>query len=244
MKKITFYTMETSPYAAKVYYCLIYKQLIFETVYVNPFKMKQQLPFGKQVPVLTIDDKSFANSTDICLWLDEEFPDKPLVPANLKKQVADFDHWISETLIPLSFYSVYPTTRNLTGVYNAWKLGRTVKKTTQGEFSSTVVLLWPLVLRYAPFIKKIYKNIKKRGSISKVREICLDHLEKSLGPFLIKNEHITIVDIFVYSQFALPRKLGLLDSNYFLNRPKIRDWYQKMERLLVENTMPKSQNIV
>lgn len=41
-----------SPYAAKVHCFLLYKKLDFECVYINPFRVEQDLPTGKQIPVL------------------------------------------------------------------------------------------------------------------------------------------------------------------------------------------------
>ena len=79
---VRLYTYVMSPYAAKVHGFLLRKRVPFETLYVNPLRARQELPVGRQVPVLTIGDESRADSTPIGLWLDERFPDQPrLLPA-------------------------------------------------------------------------------------------------------------------------------------------------------------------
>ena len=84
---ITLYTYAMSPYAAKVHCFLLYKQLDFECFYVNPMRVKEDLPVGREVPVLTVGDESRADSTPIGLWLDELFPDHPrLLPEEGKER--------------------------------------------------------------------------------------------------------------------------------------------------------------
>ena len=103
---IRLYTYAMSPYAAKVHCFLLYKQLDFECFYINPLRVKRDLPVGRQNPVLTLDDESRADSTPIGLWLDELFPDSPqLLPSDPeeRKSLLAADEWISNCLIPGSF---------------------------------------------------------------------------------------------------------------------------------------------
>lgn len=52
-----------SPYAAKVHCFLLYKKLDFECFYISPFHVKQDLPIGKQIPVLCVGEERRADST-------------------------------------------------------------------------------------------------------------------------------------------------------------------------------------
>jgi glutathione S-transferase len=105
-----------SPYAAKVHCFLLYKKLEFECFYINPFRVKDDLPIGKQIPVLTVGEEHCADSTPIGLWLDELFPDAPmLLPDDPVERDAllRIDDWASQSMIPASFRS-YPGEGSIT----------------------------------------------------------------------------------------------------------------------------------
>jgi glutathione S-transferase len=103
---VTLYTYVMSPYAAKVHCFLLYKRLRFECFYINPLRVKQDLPAGRQIPVVTIGGESRADSTPIGLWLDERIPQLPrLLPesGDEREQLLKIDDWITHCLIPGSF---------------------------------------------------------------------------------------------------------------------------------------------
>ena len=107
---IRLYSYAMSPFAAKVHCFLLFKRLDFECFYINPLRVEQDLPIGRQIPVVTVGEESRADSTPIGLWLDELFPDTPrLLPqaSDERAQLLDVDGWISDHLIPGSFRS-YP----------------------------------------------------------------------------------------------------------------------------------------
>jgi glutathione S-transferase len=54
---IRLYSYAMSPYAAKVHCFLLYKKLDFECFYISPFHVKQDLPIGKQIPVLCVGEE-------------------------------------------------------------------------------------------------------------------------------------------------------------------------------------------
>jgi len=108
MPSIRLYTYVMSPYAAKVHCFLLYKRLDFELFYINPLRVKQDLPVGRQIPVLTVDGESRADSTPIGLWLDDLFPDAPrLLPREgaERERLVTLDDWVTNHLIPGSFRS-------------------------------------------------------------------------------------------------------------------------------------------
>lgn len=80
---IRLYSYALSPFAAKVHCYLCYKGLEFETFYVHPFKVRDELPLGCQVPVLEIDGEYKNDSTPIGLWLERKFPEsQKLLPVS------------------------------------------------------------------------------------------------------------------------------------------------------------------
>jgi len=67
---ITLYHGTMSPYGAKVLTALQYKKLPFSIYYINPLRVKKDLPIGKTVPVLRVGSEVKNDSTPICIWLD------------------------------------------------------------------------------------------------------------------------------------------------------------------------------
>ncbi len=89
MPDIKLYGYSTSPYVRKVGCCLHYKELSFEFVPVNPTDPREIAFTGQtQVPVLKIDDEWRSDSTPLAMWLDELFPEKPLLGNTQKERKA------------------------------------------------------------------------------------------------------------------------------------------------------------
>lgn len=79
---LTLYQFELSPYADKVRRVLRLKGIPFDTVEVpvtSPAKYKHISPTGK-FPVLVHDGQTIADSTDICRYLDRQFPTPRAAP--------------------------------------------------------------------------------------------------------------------------------------------------------------------
>jgi glutathione S-transferase len=55
-RRVRLYTDAMSPYAAKVHCFLLYKGLDFECFYINPLRVKRDLPVGRQIPVVRRKD--------------------------------------------------------------------------------------------------------------------------------------------------------------------------------------------
>lgn len=158
-ESIRLYSYVTSPYAMKVHSYLLYKRLPFTVHYVNPFRVGRELPMGRQIPVLEIDDETRNDSTPIGLWLDERFPDAPaLLPTDPaeREEVIQQDRWVSEELIPTVFNDVYPRLNR-----DGWRslraclrLGYCVDQTTPDGLPAGTRFLWPLFIRQAGFIRR------------------------------------------------------------------------------------------
>ena len=110
--KIKLYGYSTSPYVRKVAAYLYYKQLEFEHVWVNPVTNKEiEFTGGTVVPVLQIDDEWRRESSELGIWLEEKFSERPILgneEAETEKILA-IDRWVSEAVIPAGF-SHLPTT--------------------------------------------------------------------------------------------------------------------------------------
>ncbi|MGH0034714.1 MAG: glutathione S-transferase family protein [Myxococcota bacterium] len=80
MTTIRLYTQKLNPYSEKVARALGYKRLDFERVVSeDPNDLKRWSPVTGQLPVLEVDGERKADSSAILAWLDEIFPDPPLL---------------------------------------------------------------------------------------------------------------------------------------------------------------------
>lgn len=72
-----------SPYVRKVLACMGLKGLSYEIDPITPFfgdEAFERLSPLRRIPVLLHGDLVLTDSSVICAWLDEEYPDRPLLP--------------------------------------------------------------------------------------------------------------------------------------------------------------------
>lgn len=84
MSRIRIIGSYVSPYVRKVLACLALKRLDYEIDPITPFLGSdefERLSPLRRIPILIHEDLAIADSTVICAWLDETFPDRPLLPS-------------------------------------------------------------------------------------------------------------------------------------------------------------------
>jgi glutathione S-transferase len=92
---IRIYTQARNPFSEKVAAALGLKKLAFERVVSeDPEDVKRWSPIARTLPVLEIDGRRKADSGEIIAWIDELFPDPPLVARDAK--VADAQRHLAE----------------------------------------------------------------------------------------------------------------------------------------------------
>ena len=242
ISSIILFSYVTSPYAMKVHCYLLYKKRPFNTHYVNPIKPQEELPVGHQVPVLQIGQDARANSSAIGHWLDEVFPDTPsILPSDKKIQnsVLEMDRWVSETLIPITFYGVYPTIKNM-NIYNTLRLGYCVKRTTSSGLLPGVHFLWPLFINRAGFIRRMVALLKQEGSVKDLRHKSFSYLEDILQNqrYLATDDKPSIADLSAWPQLIIPYELGLKDMDDFMKYPHIMRWIKEIGSHLYAPDLP------
>jgi glutathione S-transferase len=87
-----------SPYVRKVVACLALKGLDYEIDPITPFfgdeRFERMSPL-RRIPVLVHDDLVLSDSSVICAWLDEAWPDRhPLLPAGIADRARA--RWLEE----------------------------------------------------------------------------------------------------------------------------------------------------
>jgi glutathione S-transferase len=239
-RRVRLYTYAMSPYAAKVHCFLLYKGLDFECFYINPLRVKRDLPVGRQIPVVTVGTESRADSTPIGLWLDELFPDHPpLLPSDgaERERLMAIDTWVSMHLIPGSFRS-YPGD-GVDRILNGWKLSHVMAKTAQGGLPLWLRVAWPVIIRRVGFVRKLVAmaddGLPVREAKWKLYDEFLAHLGE--GPFLGGRDAPSLPDLSAYPQFALYYVTGFRGGEDILKRPELMKWLGRM-RPYVEGEPP------
>jgi len=86
-----------SPYVRKVLACLNLKGLAYEIDPITPFfgndEYERKSPL-RRIPVLVDGDFSICDSSVICAYLDEAYPERPLLPADAKDRAKA--RWLEE----------------------------------------------------------------------------------------------------------------------------------------------------
>lgn len=234
---ITLYTFTMSPYAQKVHCYLQYKGLPFRCFYINPLRLKKDLPVGTQVPALTVGDQSKTDSSAIGLWLDELFPNHArLLPEDPKQKetVLKIDQWVTHRLIPGNF-RYYPgvgfTPRR---VLNGWRLGQILHKTSHGGIPLTLQVMWPLILSQLGFLKDMVEmtdqHVPLKQANKVLREEFLEHLGN--GPFLGGMMKPSLADLSAYPHFVTPYLGGFRGAEGILEYPEIVSWLQRVRGYL------------
>lgn len=244
--RITLYAFVTSPFAAKVKCYLDYKQLAYEMVYVDPLTARE-VAFTEQrrIPVLQIDEEWRRDSSEIGVWLDERFPERPILGASSadRAQILELDDWVSNSLIPAVFRQSVEWGSVADGFRNGWRLSRALNATKPLPVWARIA--WPLLIRRAAFIHRIVRRQKKRFGEESHGEMWqrilaefVQHLGE--GPFLGGRAAPSLADLSAYPQFVFPRLLGMrFRRDAFRNGPQpplaFARWLSRMKRELPAN---------
>ena len=225
MPSVVLYTFATSPYGLKVQAYLAYKRIPYETVYADPFRLRELLPVGHTVPVLSIDGESRSDSQAIAQWLDERFPERPLLPPDAEPCVAEFDDWVQHCMIPANFKFGRPGLSPALPVQlaNAWRLGSVMNRTIPAIGWRRFA--WPLILRLTPFVRREAERAPG-ASIQDTARIIGSRLKQELanGPFMCGRSSPSLADLSAYGPITIGYELGLMGAGRLLQRPYMRDW--------------------
>lgn len=237
MTDIKLYGYATSPYVRKVGCFLYYKGLDFTFVPVSPMEAAQALEFvgGTQVPVLRIDGEARRESSELAVWLDERFPEKPLCPPAHRETIEKLDTWVSETFLTSIFRSAIDGERNLQFRYRLWRLAALVSAHT--PLPEQVRHMWPDFVAHAPFVKAMSAHMDLTESLQDMTmRIGLElagHIGQ--GPFIGGMDAPTMLDLAVFPQLVFPVMFGLEEHLSAGRHPVIRAWIERMMAHLPEN---------
>lgn len=101
---VALYEISWSHFCEKARFCLDFKRLPYRIVPVNPFTRRQAIRLGVRgdVPVLADGVRVIAGSNAIAAYLEEAYPDPPLLPrdAAQRSEVLDLERQCDEWLGP------------------------------------------------------------------------------------------------------------------------------------------------
>lgn len=235
---IQLFAFSTSPYAMKVACYLAYKNIDFKFEGVSPVTFKEVSFTGrKQVPVLKINDEWRLESSEIGKWLEEKFPQRPMLglSATERALILTIDQWVSNQLIPSMFRLVVDWPSISTGLSNGWKLAAAVNQVT--PLPRWLRLMWPILLRRANFIQALMMNVDRskthKESQKAVISQFVEHLQS--GPYLGGLKQPTLADFSAYPVIVFPYRFGLGGSENWLSEKKVSSWASLVQQHLPEN---------
>jgi len=237
---IKLYGYPTSPFVLKVGCYLKYKQLPFEFVPVHPVTRTQIKFSGQvQVPVLSIDEQWKSDSSPIGIWLDERYPDKPLLGTNEseKQTILEIDHWISKQLLPARFRAALKWESSWNGLRNGWLLGAAMNNSIALPWYLRV--MWPFLVKRAGFLHKIVNQLDLTEPLWDMHERLAQELIGHLsdGPFLGGLSQPSLVDLSAYPIVIFSHLMGLHGRNVYLEKPEIIAWCKRVQSHLPDNPL-------
>ena len=240
MTEITLYGYATSPFVRKGGCFLHYKELPFTFTPVNPVN-PDAIAFtgGPQVPVLKIGDEWRRESSALGLWLDELYPEKPLLPADPqeREKALAVDGWISETFLPSFFRAGVDAPDDLRHRHRAWRLAALVSSHT--PLPEEVRNGWPDLLRRAPFIQEMLKPLDRTEPLEamqmRIGAEMLSHLGE--GPFLGGLKEPSMADFSLFPQLTFGVVAGLEHELSAAKVPTLKAWLQRVAEHLPEQPL-------
>lgn len=240
MDKIRLYGYATSPYVMKVGCYLKYKQLPFDFVPVNPMSPVQIKFTGqRQVPVLSIGEEWRIESSQLGIWLDETFPEKPLLGHTLasREKILSIDDWVSDQLIPSRFRAAVEWQNSLDSIRNGWKLSRAVNEGT--KIPRWVRILWPYFIRRATFIVDMVNELDVNQSFEdmwqQLYERFIEHLDE--GPFLGGQSQVSLADLSAYPTIVSGYLMGMHADSPFYHCEEVIGWCRRVQAELPANPL-------
>ena len=221
------YNAAHSTCSQKVRICLFEKGLPFEDVLIDLGKAQEHLkpeylqlnPNGV-VPTLVDGMDVITDSSVICEYIEEKFPNNPLVPNNILER-ANMRAW-------MRFIEEVPTAAVRYPSFNMGFLPR-YEGLTIDQFKDTFADIRPIrkhfYLRMGP---SGFNNEDIKASLEQMKKTCA-RMDKALenGPWLLGNQ-FSLADVIVCPLIDRMQDLGF-ESIWDPEFPRVQDWYKRFQ---------------
>lgn len=226
---ITLYDFGNSVCCQKVRITMREKGLDWEAIRVDLFKAEQYDPKYLKlnpkglVPTLVHEDNAIAESTLICEYLDDAFPEPPLKPADpggrarMRMWSKFVDEGLFEGITEISFSAMFrERMKNMPEEIRQVRFSNIGDPRRRDRFMSTYELgvQSPFVLHAIGAYERAFKYMEET-------------LEQG-GPWLL-GEQVTLADINMMPFVARLAYLGLLDV-WVADRPHVKAWWERVQQ--------------
>ena len=227
---VTLYQFTLCPFCNKVRAALDLKGVRYQTVEVSP-RTKVELPelpesAPRKVPVLRIGDRVLFDSTDILMAMDDLFPNEPLLlphDATARETATEIEAWVDD-----EFIRALPTV-----IYGNWanaaRAARTISQASNFSFFQGVgvKLGGPAIMRLVA--GRILKKAGRDDGHAWIAQ-CLDQFEAWIsGSDFVGGSDMSLADVAMLGGITCVEAFPVFQE--IMNRPKIANWYQRMDAI-------------
>ena len=185
-------------------------------------------------------DKLFRHQTCYTLPIHQHvtpFPlvTKPLCPLEEKKSIQNIDDWVSNTFLLNIFRPAIDGKINIEYLRWSWRLATLMN--TNSPVPIPLKVLWPFLLRRAPFIQRMATSMNLSESIDDMNLRILDELKSHIGsgPFIGELESPSMLDLAVYPNIVWGYIFGVSRDNSIILDPVINAWLKRVSKHLPDN---------
>jgi glutathione S-transferase len=239
---VELYGFSTSPFVLKVGAFLEYKQIPFDWTPVNPlFRSRQMSEFEGQekVPVLKIDDEWRGDSTPIGIWLEEVFPDRPILGETEadREEILEIDQWVTDQLLNGRFRETLEWESTWDSIRNGWKLADILHDSTPLPYP--VRRAWPFIIRYVGPVPYHGNHMDRSEPLPEMRDRQRRELLQHLGdgPFLGGRDQVSLADLSAYTTIVTPHLMGMHGELHLLDDPDVVAWCHRVQEHLPDNPL-------
>ena len=247
MHTVKLYGYAASPFVAKTWCYLQYKDIDFTFIPVNPNPNDPDpvIAFTNQtqVPILQIDGEWRLESSHHAYWLDEIFPEKPsLCPVEHAERVKVLDRWVDDFIVGTIMRPVLDFDENNMShefrivSWRAAMLAYASKPISYKDLND-----WPkLAVTKMHFVKHLASQLDLSESTDDMQERFFGELVAHLGdgPFFGGIDVPTMLDLSLFPNFVHWYLVGAQPEIGAAQHPAVKAWLKRVAEHLPANPTP------